>query len=89
MDTEIALMAESNDGVSWTPAAMGGRCAQLPEVSNCVMVDGHEEFSVVFDDALHSPPSERLKLVLRQLLHVRILRRRRMAPVRALDGLDD
>ena len=63
MDTEIALMAESNDGVSWTPAAMGGRCAQLPEVSNCVMVDGHEEFSVVFDDALHSPPSERLKLL--------------------------
>jgi hypothetical protein len=63
VDTEIALMAESVDGVSWTPAAMGGLCAQLPHVSNCVMVDGHEEFSVVFDDALHAPPSERLKLL--------------------------
>lgn len=41
------LLAESQDGVSWTPRNVSTANCPAP---NCVLNDGNNEFGVVYDD---------------------------------------
>ena len=70
--TKVGLMAQSNDAVRWFPASTNNvsnvtrrLCGPpLENVSNCVTADGNQEFSVVYDDTLHTTDaSKRLKLL--------------------------
>jgi hypothetical protein len=58
-DTKLALLADSPDCVHWEPAKVKH---PLYNVSNCVLVNGGAEFSMVYDDAAHTAsPQDRLK----------------------------
>lgn len=50
-DTKLGLLADSIDGVNWKPAKLA---KPKYNVSNCVLVNGGSEFSVVYDDAAHA-----------------------------------
>eukprot|EP01043_Picozoa_sp_COSAG02_P044579 COSAG02_NODE_3995_length_5939_cov_3.184621_1_plen_485_part_00 len=58
-DTKLALLADSPDAISWTPASVKN---PVYNVSNCVLKNGGAEFSVVYDDATYTAkPQDRLK----------------------------
>jgi hypothetical protein len=56
-DTKLMLIAESPDGVSWTPRNATRENCPAP---NCVANDGGNEFGVVYDDVGRSSPSHLL-----------------------------
>ena len=59
-DTKLALLADSEDAIHWVPTTLA--VPAYNNVSNAALVNGLEEFSVVFDDADHTiAASDRLK----------------------------
>jgi hypothetical protein len=58
-DTKLGLLADSVDAVHWSPARPA---TPSYNVSNCVLVNGANEFSVVYDDARYTASAaDRLK----------------------------
>jgi hypothetical protein len=57
-DTKLMLIAESPDGVSWTPRNAARENCPAP---NCVTNDGGNEFGVVYDDVGRSSPCHLLR----------------------------
>ena len=63
-DTKLGLLADSPDGINWSPAKVSppaAACAGLG-VPNCVLKNGGNEFSVVYDDGPYTASAtDRLK----------------------------
>ena len=58
-DTKLGLLADSADAVNWAPAKLAN---PVFNVSNCVLHNAGNEFSVVYDDSEHAAsPADRLK----------------------------